>query len=443
MNKFKYILLAVLIMPAFQSCEIFDLDTPQPNTAVGPENFITNRQSAQAAVAGAYDALQDYAFDGWLSLPQYFSDETVFTGTFPTRLEFGNFNVQTSNTTMATVFTQYYVAINIANNILDVLPTAEDPTLADPAVVNSFLAEARMIRAISYFHLWQGWNEVPLITTPTRGVGEELNVPKATADEIIRQMGEDLDFAEANLGGSTLGLTPAAATALKARIALYQGNNQSAYDLATTVLGPDFDLTAFAYLEDVIFSVDYSSTDGNSYAFFYGAAEVGGRHSIEPSAKLIAAYEAGDIRKDLSVDVVTVPGTPFGIKYDNFAASSGAQDDPILLLRHAEQVLIAAEAAARLGNFGDANMWFNQVRARAGLGDLTLNAGNFEDLILQERFVELAMESGHRLWDLRRTGKALSVLGPLGYDACDNVWPLPQRDIDRNPNLVQNGCCNC
>jgi hypothetical protein len=112
-------------------------------------------------------------------------------------------------------------------------------------------------------------------------------------------------------------------------------------------------------------------------------------------------------------------------------------------MRHAELVLIAAEAAAREGNFDDANMWINQVRARAGVADVTLDAGNFEDMILMERFRELSLESGHRLWDLRRTGRALDVLAPFGYDACDNVWGLPQRDIDRNPNLVQNGCCNC
>ena len=106
-------------------------------------------------------------------------------------------------------------------------------------------------------------------------------------------------------------------------------------------------------------------------------------------------------------------------------------------------VLIAAEAAAETGDFETANTYFNQVRARAGLEEKTLNASNYVDLILAERFVEFAFEGAFRLIDLRRRGIAEQVLGPIGYDACDSVWPLPQRDIDRNPQLEQNNCCNC
>ena len=125
------------------------------------------------------------------------------------------------------------------------------------------------------------------------------------------------------------------------------------------------------------------------------------------------------------------------------SGSSGAATDPIFFIRHAEMVLIAAEAAAEMGDFGTASMYLNQVRARSGLGDIELDGTNYVEAILQERFVEFAFEGPFRLIDLRRRGMAEQVLGPIGYDACDSVWPLPQRDVDRNPNLTQNGCCNC
>ena len=123
--------------------------------------------------------------------------------------------------------------------------------------------------------------------------------------------------------------------------------------------------------------------------------------------------------------------------------NAGAATDPIFFIRHAEMVLIASEAAAELNDFTKANVYFNQVRTRAGLDPINLTSGNYIDFILAERFVEFALEGPFRLIDLRRRGFAELFLGPLGYDSCDAVWPLPQRDIDRNTNLEQNDCCNC
>ncbi len=443
MIKQVYKLMAVLAVLVLGSCDHYDFDAIQPIDAVTAELAITDRQSAAAARAGVYDGLQNatLTFDGYLASFQYFSDECIFTGTFPTRQEFANYNVTTANTTMAAMFSAYYNVINRVNNILEILPRVEDITLSE-GVVNNFLAEARFGRALAYFHLIQGWQEVPLITTPTRGVGAELNVPKSPVADIYAQIEQDLTFARDNLNANSIGATPAAANALLARVALYQGRYPDAGNFARAAIGEGYDLTTIPYLQDEIFFLKFSPADGNSLAFFYGTAELNGRHSIEPSAKLIAAFEEGDARFEESIGFDS-GNVPYGNKYRNFNASAGAQTDPLRFLRGAEMVLILAEVAARNGEFGTASNMINMVRSRAGLADITLTAGNWADAILQERFVELAMEGGHRLWDLRRFGRAEEVLGPEGYDACDAVWPLPQRDIDRNENLVQNNCCNC
>ena len=68
---------------------------------------------------------------------------------------------------------------------------------------------------------------------------------------------------------------------------------------------------------------------------------------------------------------------------------------------------------------------------------------------LQERKLELAFE-GQRWFDLKRTGKALEIISNrkdqngtvLSY--AKNItqqrllWPIPQNQIDNNPNLTQN-----
>ena len=423
MRKFNnWMFVAALALFILPSCDYFSLDDPQPVNEVTPANSITDRQSAQAAVAGIYDELQDptLVFDGYMMAWQLHSDETVFTGTFPTRLEFGNLNVFPSNGTWAAVFTDFYDVINVANNVIEVIPNVESVTLDQAGVRESFIAEARFARALCYFYLTQAHGDVPLITKPTVSVGEELNVAASSAADVMAQVIADLEFAVTNIDPSlSLGMNADGANALLARIALYQGRWADAYNLATGVLGADFDLTAFPFLTDQVFSLEFISTDGNSLGFFYATDDLGGRHSIEPSSTLINAYTPEDNRA--AQTFTTNPdGIPYGLKYSDFAGAANGQGvDPVMFVRHAELVLIAAEAAARQNDFTDASMWINQVRTRAGLADVTLDASNFEDLILEERFLELAMEGGHRLWDLRRTGRAESVLGGVGYDACD------------------------
>jgi len=421
------------------------LDEPQPINSIPTISAVVDAASARAALNGVYSDMQDptLAFDGWLGLPQYFSDEVVFTGTFPTRLEFDNFNVFPANTTSQAVWADFYEVINRANNIIALVPNVVDEGFPD-SQRDDVLAQARFIRGYTYLHMVNLWNDIPLVVTPTIDVGEVLFVPTNPASEVFAQVIEDITFAQNNLvlDTSVERASVQSATALLARIALYQERWSDALNLSTQALG-GVDVSTMPYLEDQIFSLSFSATDGNNIAFFYGPDDFGSRHSIEPSQTLIDAYEIGDTRFPASVDLTSAT-VPFGLKYPSFAAAnSDSATDPIFFIRHAEMAMIAAEANAELGNFSAASDFINQVRSRAGLTDVTLDASNFVDLILQERFVEFAMEGPQRLIDLRRKGLAVDVLGPLGYDECDNVWPLPQRDIDRNPNLVQNACCNC
>lgn len=437
------VLIAGLMFPA---CDAVNLDDINPNTSVPADGAINNAASAQAAINGVYDELQMTTtnhLDAYLGLAQIYSDEAIFTGTFPTRFEFNNLNVTTSNTTNANVFTEFYDIINTANNVLELLPKVDDPSLSE-GLRNSFLGEARFARALSYFYLTNYYGDVPLVLTPTREVGDVLNVPNNTQADIYAQIISDLEFAEANLTTSdTKKATATAASAFLARVYLYLEDWGNALSSAEAVLGADFDLTTFAYMADEIFYLGFTPADGNVLNFWYGPSELGGRHDIEPSPKFLTQYEEGDIRRDLTVDdSYEVATVPYVVKYDDFSAGiSGAATDPIMLFRYAETLLIAAEAAAEQGDFDKANGYYNQVRARAGLEDKTLDASNFVDLILQERLIELAFEGAHRFLDLRRRGRATTEIE--GYQSCHDFWPIPQREIDRNPNLSQNNCCNC
>ncbi|MEM9722217.1 MAG: RagB/SusD family nutrient uptake outer membrane protein [Bacteroidota bacterium] len=440
--KYSIYILSIIGLIGLSSCA--DLDV-QPKNAVELESAISDATSAEAAVLGVYSEFQGSDFDGWLSMNQYFSDEAVHTGTFPTRAEFGRLDVFPSNTTMAGQFTNMYDIINVANTIEASLPGVSDPSLTD-ALRNEFIAEAVFLRAYAYWYLVNNWGDVPLILEPTSpdALGVELQVPNAPASATVAQVIQDFQFAEANLpltNGGTRASSMAAKVML-ARAYLQQGDYAQALSKAQEVIdGGLFGLQpSYADIFDggsaeQIWYLDFTSEDNNDNAFFYFPSALGGRLSISPSAEMLAAYEPGDLRFAASIDTASIAGQPFAIKYSDIVSGT----DPIYFIRYAEVLLIASEAAAETGNFTLASDLINQVRERAGLAPITLDASNYVDAILQERFVEMAFEGHQRLWDLRRRGKAVEVLGPLGYDdPKDNVWPFPQRDIDRNPNLQQN-----
>ncbi|WPP50075.1 RagB/SusD family nutrient uptake outer membrane protein [Catalinimonas niigatensis] len=140
------------------------------------------------------------------------------------------------------------------------------------------------------------------------------------------------------------------------------------------------------------------------------------------------------------------------------------------VLRYADVKLAAAEAYLKTSNASAAIEQINDVRTRArvwglgaGISDGTVpanyasgetDAATIMQWIMDERFVELAGE-GHRYWDLKRWHIAGNI-NLTGWDGSDDnfstalaspvqfdvdkhlVFPLPQEEIERNSEIVEN-----
>ena len=190
----------------------------------------------------------------------------------------------------------------------------------------------------------------------------------------------------------------------------------------------------------------------------------------DPSANLANAYEPGDTRKAGTIIFIqpTVaaggPGNTGTVLWDGFriptqdsvenqrynykgyvspiaesAQISGNKDNKpknIRIMRYAEVLLMNAEATINTGDVPTALADVNMIRNRAGLPSLASVTIND---IWKERRLELAMEQD-RFFDLVRTGRAASVLGPLGFTPNKNeVFPIPQAEIDLSGGkLTQN-----
>lgn len=120
------------------------------------------------------------------------------------------------------------------------------------------------------------------------------------------------------------------------------------------------------------------------------------------------------------------------------------------IIRYADVLLMYAECLANNGKISEAAGYVQQVRDRANLPDRSaefaaMSLADFMDQLAHERIMELAVE-GKRWYDIKRWGLLETNLSELqAHDFEFNTYspgrdyiPIPQPEIDRNPNLVGN-----
>jgi hypothetical protein len=416
------------------------LDT-HPTDAIDAGIALTSARGIELALNGAYRQLQSGSLYGRQeqAYNDMYADNLNFTGTFGTDREVSLRAISPSNGGTGGMWQAGYIGVNRANNILDALPNVSD--LPD-ATRTQYRGEALFLRGLYYSLLVKYFGGVPLVDKPSKGVDESSYPTRATQQESYAFIVQDLEEAATLLAATRANgrATQGAVNALLARIYLEDGKYAQARDKATAVidnttyvLTPTFrEMFANKNTSESIFELQFTVNNSNSLAFWFFPTAIGGRLGFAPSPGLYDAFEAGDTRRDATI---AIQGTQrYGYKY--FRIAQG--DDNVHVLRLAEQYLIRAEANARL-NAPTATVHadINVIRQRAGLADLDVavtTQAALLDAILQERRVELAFE-GHRFADLRRHGKAESVLTLAAHRL---LWPVPLYETDVNENLVQN-----
>lgn len=393
-------------------------------------------------------------------------------------LLYDTYTVTSTEGSLQGFWTGQYQNINLSNQVLDNIPGIE----MDETLKARYIAEAKFLRAYSYFRLVRAYGDVPLrLTVPKDAT--EYNIPRTPKDQVYAQIEKDLTeaaavlpvtYASTDLGRATKG----AALGLHAKVALYQKKWNDVLTLTNQVIGsgytlfPDYEKSFRTNNEnnsESIFEIQAELVPGNGdasnsqYSQVQGVAGVpgGGWGFNVPSSALAAAFEPGDPRRDATIifrgEITpqndTIPNAvpnpmynqksyvPFRLRVSGF--NEGAQQN-IRVLRFADILLMNAEAANELGDAGLALTSLNKVRARArGTNPLTvlpsLTSGDQASLrtaIYKERQVELAMEND-RYFDVIRQGRALEVFGPKGWKANKNeVWPVPQTEIDLSGGLL-------
>lgn len=443
LQKLSLALIAVLTF----SCADEFIDT-KPQANIPGEDQIVDIFTANDALIGLYSSLQSASIYGgdYIYLNGLFTDEFRHTGTFPSFAEVGSNDPAINNIDVQQIWTAHYGAIFDANRLIELVPNLTD---ASQQQIDRIVGQAQGVRALLYFNLVRMWGGVPLVTEALLDPAQidNANAPRASMNEVFAQINSDLDAAISKLAGftqSTYRFNQSAAKLVKAEVLMQQGQYPQAKGLLEDVLEAGFDFApSYASLfgtpgsgtlaspVETIFAIPFNSVDGSGLAFFFNDSR-GGRFELTPSNTLIGLFEEGDERANLIVDV----GFPQMEKYTQ--AGDGADDTYVLRLPQA--VLAYAEVLARENEFGEASFWLNLVRERAGLGDVTLDANNFVDVIATERFLELYGEGGA---DRYNTSKRLGILNNIIQNKTNavfiperqNLYPIPQQEIERNPNI--------
>lgn len=196
----------VLFIVALTACSEDFLDRTPTDSKVDAEFYKTPADAYEGLVA-VYDGLQiDYdGFTNFILISEIVSDN-CFAGGGTGDQENQIDSFQKKNDQFAPIWKKYYTAIYRANLLLSKLEGVDWGT--DTALKTRYEAEARFLRAYFYLDIARMFGNVPLVTTPL--AANEYYVPQATAEEVYKQIGEDLKFAIDNLASTPYSLVPKA-----------------------------------------------------------------------------------------------------------------------------------------------------------------------------------------------------------------------------------------
>jgi hypothetical protein len=461
--KIKYNIFKVLMACAgifaliiSSSCNKY-VQLDPPLNKVSSSTAYTTDGTATASVIALYNYGLFNSFPSFLGNLSFFggisADELHYTlTTTPEITEIENNAISIGSSQINNFWANAYSELLEANDAITGITNA---TTLTPSVKLQLLGEAKFFRAFVNFYLVNYYGGVPITGNDPL---TSAYLPRSTAAQVYSLIVSDLKDAQSLLPVSYVGILKSrvnqyAATALLARVYLYQKDYVNAEAMATVVIGSGtYSLAA----TNSVF-INTSSETIIQFATYFGYSAVSTSYRTATSGTNIApptyvltsnianSFEAGDNRKTNWVDS-TVSGSKFyrinKYKIYNSAVAGGGNEFNVVL-RLAEQYLIRAEARAQQSNLAGAAADINLIRARAGL-PITTAATQAALLaaVAQERKVELFGEFGHRWFDLLRTGQAntiLSAMKPSTWNATRSVlFPIPDAQRQQNSSLKQN-----
>lgn len=484
---FKSLMASLTGMIILTSCHEEFL-TEKVYDSLTPLNFYKTEADINAAVVSVYNMLihaDSWGRQIWLGA-EYPGEASWpnFSGE-AWRTELDQYNWTPGSTGFRQIWSSMYRMIDRANTVLQYSPEIE---YTQQSVRDQVEGEAKFLRALAYLTLVRFFDHVPYVTEENRSELYPSN--EGTDDQVWQLIIDDLKFGveklPAKYTGSDLGrATAGAAQALLTKayltragkpwnkseywaLAAQEANkiiNNPAYGYGLHENYEDVFLIANEHGKEYIFSVECESGMGlgRDYPTFSGIRsgnqlKLDGWSSIVTEEEFFNSMSVDDKRREktfvLSYPdvrgngmVYTYPETitlPHFNKFinpdDDKAVSTSDYATNMIILRYSDVLLMHSEAENEAnGPSAEAVKGINMVRERAGLP--LLNPADFTketlgDAILQERVWEFCLE-GQAYFDLKRRGAIEKRITKYATSEKHYVFPVPQSELDVNPNLKQ------
>ena len=431
-----------LLAVAIPACglDVFDPDIITPEDVADPS-------SIPVVIAGMVGDFQ-LAFDDWVLYGGLITDEFLTAGTFPTRREVQERNMLVNNISLNSdlwepIHTNRFSADNA---VLNLTPLLGDPELDQDLISEGIAfgqyygAYARVMLAEMFCQSILGGGDPEQVNYEPSPIGPDERMAQALA--LFAQ-------AEASAAAAGRGDLADAARVGQAHANMWLGNYAQAASAAASVDG------------DFLFVSEYSSNDPSQYnevyTFTYGDTQVV-RWTVgagtEPS-RFNEKFRFFDEWVDVGLIRADAPNPPFQsfdseievqlqiIYGGGFAPpNSGGQASSMFIASGFEADIIAAEAMYRAGDMAGAAALIN---SRIATGDNPHGkmfnpvafTGTFETDIAEIGRAYLAglWLTGNRFHFVRRVFRNDGVdLFPNEQPGRDTAFPVPQQEIDNNPD---------
>ena len=485
----KQYIFTIIAFLALSSCS--DFLELKPKTEISEDEYFKTESDMFMSLTGVYDMLQ--AGHGG---PHYYftlsadlmSDDLNAGGGDATDLAIlqvlDNFTVSPI-TNPSGLWEQYYKGINRANMVLEKIPDAG----GSRETLDRYKAEACLLRSIFYYWLWLYYGNIIVYTENVKDPSGYYTQKQYTPDEVYQFLIKELDenvigrLPMTVSGDETGRLTDAVALTLKAKIVLFQNDQQmfptiiqdlkkiidtGAYDLVDNF--ESLWLQEGEHCKESVFEVEFSVDDGNrmpQLLFPRGFTDptgvfLEGWGFGTMNADIVELYEDGDIRKHTSVFAIDDSIKAYEGAEQNWVYTPAHQNtgyflrkypprvgyygpdrfnfkNNIRVFRFSDVLLMSSEVILRSG--GDRNTaqeYFSRVWKRARPTRTSEVPQVDLDKIYHERRLEFVGE-GHRYWDLIRTNTAAEVLADKGWQSRNRFLPIPDSEISKaQGSLKQN-----
>ena len=468
----KHIIKSLVVLAAVAAlagCSKEFINKDKPLSMTEPLIF-ADADYIESALLGCYDVFKSSnpTFMGGLGMIVFDSrgDDIVNVSNPVTMSDTYEMNVLGTSDENNRIWNYAYGTINTCNIFLENLEKYECEKVVGAALCKQYAAEAKFLRAYSYYVLANLYSEpycknpnalaVPLRTTALTSAGNN-DCPAASIKDVYTQILDDCIPADLpNCGGKRDGVTrasKAAAQLLRMRVLMAEEDWTNAIKEGTAITGYFLvsDVTKLYGTDtydntEMIFAMPTSTQDKPNTQM--SAAEYFSPDAtctwLDTENGIFAQelyFQENDQRVSKLVSGVDDNGHIYSKKYMDY----GGHLDWLPLMRFAEVELNLAECYSNNANDGEAKKHLKAVRNRAfaGAADALdvdgLTGGAVKTAVLNERRIEFVCE-GIRGIDIIRRAETFSkhneyVDLDVAPGQSNYYWPIPDNEKKYNKTL--------